>query len=82
MKLALFFLSCFIALSQQQNAFWSQYQAPLPVPYHGLRQWNNIYSGASPYSFFQRPWQYQPFVSRQQRPNMVLVDLPVRQYGS
>ncbi len=95
MKLAIFFLSCFIAVSQQQHEFLSQYQVPqqyqqyVSLPgfgYHGLRQWNNIYSGASsPYSFFQSPYsfpqQYQPFVPRQQRPNVVLVqafDAPVR----
>jgi hypothetical protein len=80
MKIALFVLSCLIAVSRQQNALWSmpQYHSKVPLQqYHypvanNLRQWSNIFSGSyHPYYSYSQP-QYVKYFPAQNNPAVVL----------
>ncbi|XP_057378711.1 uncharacterized protein LOC130700747 [Daphnia carinata] len=82
MKIALFVLSCLIAVSRQQNGLWSQYHQQTPFQYHyaspathNLRQWANVYPGSYPYyaTQYSQPQyvKYFPFMAKQ-NPGVVL----------
>uniref|UniRef100_A0A0N8E7Z3 Uncharacterized protein n=1 Tax=Daphnia magna TaxID=35525 RepID=A0A0N8E7Z3_9CRUS len=85
MKIALFVLSCLIAVSRQQNGLWSmpQYHQQTPFQYHysspatqNLRQWANVYAGSYPYypTQYSQPQyvKYFPFLAKQ-NPGVVLL---------
>jgi len=81
MKIALFVLSCLIAVSRQQNALWSmpQYHQKVPFQYrypvsHNLRQWGNIFSGSYPYYSSQYSFTQPQYVKYfpSQNPGVVL----------
>ncbi|KAI9563725.1 hypothetical protein GHT06_011189 [Daphnia sinensis] len=83
MKIALFVLSCLIAVSRQQNGLWSMPQYHQQTPYHysspvthNLRQWANAFAGSYPYypTQYAQPQyvKYFPFLAKQS-PGVVLL---------